>query len=211
VQQVGTAIAKGKAMKSRSGQSLRVVVMDDDPDRARAVEQALKADGVEVVAVLGSGLGLLSRIDALAPDLLIADIDNPDRDMLEGLRRVGQDCNRPVVMFAQDGRAETIRAAVEAGLAAYVVDGLQPERVKPVIDVAIAQFAQFMSLRAELNKAKTSLAERKLVEKAKGILMKSRTCGEDEAYAAMRKMAMDQKARLIDIANKIIAAADLLG
>jgi len=198
-------------MKSRSSQSLRVVVMDDDPDRARSVKEALEADGVEVVAVLGSGLDLLSRIGALAPDLLIADIDNPDRDMLEGLRRVGQECNRPVVMFAQDGRAETIRAAVEAGIAAYVVDGLQPERVKPVIDVAIARFAQFMSLRAELDKAKAGLAERKLVEKAKGILMKSRECGEDEAYAAMRKMAMDRKMRLIDVANKIIAAADLLG
>ena len=167
--------------------------------------------GVEVVAILGSGLELLSRIDALAPDLLIADIDNPDRDMLEGLRRVGQECDRPVVMFAQDGRAETIRAAVEAGVAAYVVDGLQPERVKPVIDVAIARFAQVRALRAELNKAKTSLAERKLVDKAKGILMKSRSCGEEEAYGAMRKMAMDRKLRLIDIANKIIAAADLLG
>jgi response regulator NasT len=197
-------------MKSRSSQPLRVVVMDDDPDRARAVKEALLADGVEVVAILGSGLELLSRIDALAPDLLIADIDNPDRDMLEGLRRVGQECDRPVVMFAQDGRAETIRAAVEAGVAAYVVDGLQPERVKPVIDVAIARFAQVRALRAELNKAKTSLAERKLVDKAKGILMKSRQCGEEEAYGAMRKMAMDRKLRLIDIANKIIAAADLL-
>lgn len=198
-------------MKSLRGQSLRVVVMDDDPDRARSVKQALEAGDVEVVAVLGSGLELLSRIDALAPDLLIADIDNPDRDMLEGLRRVGQACNRPVVMFAQDGRAETIRAAVEAGVAAYVVNGLQPDRVRPVIEVAIAQFAQFQELRAELDKARTSLAERKLVEKAKGILMKSRACGEDEAYAAMRKMAMHQKSRLVDIANKIIAAAELLG
>lgn len=198
-------------MKSRSDQSLRVVVMDDDPDRARLVRDALEAGGVEVVAVLGSGLDLLSRIEALAPDLLIADIDNPDRDMLEGLRRVGQERNRPVVMFAQDGRAETIRAAVEAGVAAYVVGGVQPDRVRPVIEVAIAQFAQFQELRAELNKAKTSLAERKLVEKAKGILMKSRGCGEDEAYTAMRKMAMDQKLRLVDVANKIIAAADLLG
>jgi response regulator NasT len=185
--------------------------MDDDPDRAKSVKEALEADGVEVVAILGSGLELLSRIDALAPDLLIADIDNPDRDMLEGLRRVGQERNRPVVMFAQDGRAETIRAAVEAGVAAYVV-GMPPlERVKPVIEVAIAQFAQFQNLRSELNKARTSLAERKLIEKAKGILMKRRQCGEDEAYTAMRKMAMDQKLRLIDVANKIIAAADLLG
>jgi response regulator NasT len=198
-------------MKSSSDQSLRVVVMDDDPDRARSVKEALEAGGVKVVAVLGGGLDLLSRIEALAPDLLIADVDNPDRDMLEGLRRVGQERNRPVVMFAQDGRAETIRAAVEAGVAAYVVGGVQPDRVRPVIEVAIAQFAQFQELRAELDKAKTSLAERKLVEKAKGILMRRRGCGEDEAYKAMRKMAMDQKSRLVDIANKIIAAADLLG
>ncbi len=185
--------------------------MDDDPDRARSVKRALETDGVEVVAVLGSGLDLLSRIDAHQPDLLIADIDNPDRDMLEGLRRIGQECNRPVVMFAQDGRAETIRAAVEAGVAAYVVGDLQPERVRPVIEVAIAQFARFQELRTELDKAKTSLAERKLVEKAKGILMTGRQCGEDEAYKAMRKMAMDQKLRLVDIAGKIIAAAELLG
>jgi len=185
------------------------VVMDDEVDRAQLVQEALQAEGVDIVAVLGSGADLLDHIEGLAPDLLIVDIDSPDRDVLEGLRRVGQD--RPVVMFAQDGRTETIKAAVEAGLAAYVVDGLTPERVMPVIEVAIARFAQFQELRGELNKAKTSLAERKLVEKAKGILMQRRGCNEEEAYRSMRKMAMDQKARIVDIANKIIAAADLLG
>jgi response regulator NasT len=171
----------------------------------------LQAQAVDVVAVLGSGIGLLDQIERLAPDLLIVDIDNPDRDVLEGLRRVGQEQNRPVVMFAQDGRAETIKAAVEAGLAAYVVDGLTPARVKPIVDVAIARFAQFQGLRDALSKAETSLAERKVVEKAKGLLMQRRGCNEDEAFKAMRKMAMDQKLRLIDIAKKIIAAAELLG
>ena len=198
-------------MKNEAGRPLRVVVMDDEVDRAQQVREALQANGAEVVAVLGSGPDLPERIEALAPDLLIVDIDNPDRDVLEGLRRLGQERNRPVVMFAQDGRAETIKAAVEAGLAAYVVDGLTPDRVRPIIEVAIARFAQFQELRSELNKAKASLAERKLVEKAKGILMKSRDCGEDEAYRAMRKMAMDQKIRLVDVANRIIAAAELLG
>jgi response regulator NasT len=198
-------------MKTEAGRPLRVVVMDDEVDRARAVKEALEADGVDILAVLGSGPGLLDEIDRLAPDVLIVDIDSPDRDVLEGLRRVGQERNRPVVMFAQDGRAETIKAAVEAGLAAYVVDGLTPERVRPIVEVAIARFAQFQELRGELNKAKTTLAERKLVEKAKGILMQRRGCGEDEAYKAMRKMAMDQKLRLVDVANKIIAAAELLG
>jgi response regulator NasT len=196
-------------MKNEAGRPLRVVVIDDEVDRAQQVKEALEADGAEIVAVLSSGSGSPEDIDALAPDLLIVDIDSPDRDVLEGLRRIGQD--RPVVMFAQDGRAETIKAAVEAGLAAYVVDGLTPERVRPILEVAIARFAQFQELRGELNKAKASLAERKLVEKAKGILMQRRKCSEDEAYKTMRKMAMDQKLRLVDVANKIIAAADLLG
>jgi response regulator NasT len=198
-------------MKVEAGQPLRVVVMDDETDRAQQVKEALQAQAVDVVAVLGSGIGLLDQIERLAPDLLIVDIDNPDRDVLEGLRRVGQEQNRPVVMFAQDGRAETIKAAVEAGLAAYVVDGLTPARVKPIVDVAIARFAQFQGLRDALSKAETSLAERKVVEKAKGLLMQRRGCNEDEAFKAMRKMAMDQKLRLIDIAKKIIAAAELLG
>jgi response regulator NasT len=154
---------------------------------------------------------LLQQMQALAPDLLIVDIDSPDRDMLEGLRRVGQEQNRPVVMFAQDGRTDTIRAAVEAGVAAYVVDGLTPERVRPVIDVAIARFAQFQALRGALSKAEASLAERKRVEKAKGILMQRRRCSEEQAFQQMRKMAMDQKLRLVDVADRIIAAADLLG
>lgn len=198
-------------MKNEVGRPLRIVVMDDEVDRAQLVKEALQASGVEVLAVLGSGPDLLDRIDGLAPDVLIVDIDSPDRDVLEGLRRVGQEQNRAVVMFAQDGRAETIKAAVDAGLAAYVVDGLTPDRVRPIIDVAIARFAQFQELRGELNKAKASLAERKLVEKAKGILMQRRGCGEEEAFKTMRKMAMDQKLRLVDIANKIIAAAELLG
>lgn len=198
-------------MKVEAGQPLRVVIMDDETDRAQQVKEALQAQAVDVVAVLGSGIGLLDQIERLAPDLLIVDIDNPDRDVLEGLRRVGQEQNRPVVMFAQDGRAETIKAAVEAGLAAYVVDGLTPARVKPIVDVAIARFAQFQELRDALSRAETSLAERKVVEKAKGLLMQRRGCNEDEAFKAMRKMAMDQKLRLIDIAKKLIAAAELLG
>jgi response regulator NasT len=198
-------------MRREAKAQLRVVVMDDQAERADLVSEALRADGVDVVAVLGSGTELLQQMQALAPDLLIVDIDSPDRDMLEGLRRVGQEQNRPVVMFAQDGRTDTIRAAVEAGVAAYVVDGLTPERVRPVIDVAIARFAQFQALRGALSKAEASLAERKRVEKAKGILMQRRRCSEEQAFQQMRKMAMDQKLRLVDVADRIIAAADLLG
>ena len=190
---------------------LRVIVVDDERDRAEMVRAALEADGFTVVAVFGSGAGLPARVAELAADVIIVDIDSPDRDTLEDMRRVGVEQGRPVVMFAQDGKPETIKAAVEAGVSAYVVDGLKPDRVRPVIDVAIARFAQFQSLRGELDKARTTLAERKQVEKAKGILMKRRKIDEDEAYRLMRRMAMDQKQRLIDVANKIIEAAELLG
>lgn len=191
--------------------SLRVILVDDQPDRAGMVKEALEASGFQVVGTFGTGAELSRRIEMLSPDVIIVDIDSPDRDVLEDMRRVTYEQHRPVVMFAQDGDVKTIRAAVEAGVSAYVVDGLKPDRVRPVVDVAIARFAQFQELRSELDKAKTTLAERKLVEKAKGILMKRRGCDEDEAYRLMRKMAMDQKLRILDIANKVIEAADLLG
>lgn len=191
--------------------SLRVIVVDDEPDRAHSVKDALEADGFTVVGVFGTGAGLHTKVAELAADVIIVDIDSPDRDTLEDMRRVSFEQRRPVVMFAQDGKPETIRAAVEAGVAAYVVDGLKPDRVRPVVDVAIAHFARFHELTTELDKARATLAERKLVEKAKGILMKRRGMDEDEAYRQMRRMAMDGKLRLIDIANKIIEAAELLG
>ncbi|RAU23511.1 response regulator [Paramagnetospirillum kuznetsovii] len=190
---------------------MRVIVVDDERDRAALVKVALEGEGFEVVGVLASGAGLYAKVAELAADVIIVDIDSPDRDILEDMRRVGVEQNRPVVMFAQDGKPETIKAAVEAGVSAYVVDGLKPDRVRPVIDVAIARFAQFQDLRSQLDKAKTTLAERKQVEKAKGILMKRRKVDEDAAFALLRKMAMDQKLRLIDVANKVIEAAELLG
>lgn len=191
--------------------SLRVILVDDEPLRAKLVKEALETSGFEVVAAFGTGAGLSRQVQDLAPDVIIVDIDSPDRDTLEDMRRVTFEQRRPVVMFAQDGNSDTIRAAIAAGVSAYVVDGLKPERVKPVVDVAIARFAQFQEMRVELDKAKSTLAERKLVEKAKGILMKRRGCDENEAYQSMRKMAMDQKLRLVDVANKIIDAAELLG
>jgi two-component system, response regulator / RNA-binding antiterminator len=191
--------------------SLRVIVVDDEADRAQSVRQALEGAGFVVVATFGTGADLPRKLAELAADVVIVDIDSPDRDTLEDMRRVTMEQRRPVVMFAQDGKPETIKAAIEAGVAAYVVDGLKPDRVRPVVDVAIARFAQFQQLRGELDKARTTLAERKLIEKAKGILMKRRKVDENEAYGLMRRMSMDQKSRLIDVANKIIEAAELLG
>jgi two-component system, response regulator / RNA-binding antiterminator len=191
--------------------SLRVIVVDDESDRGHSVKDALEAEGFTVVAVFGTGAGLHTKVGELSADVIIVDMDSPDRDTLEDMRRVSLEQRRPVVMFAQDGKPETIRAAIQAGVAAYVVDGLKPDRVRAVVDVAIARFAQFHELRSELDKARSTLAERKVIEKAKGILMKRRKVDEDEAYRLMRRMAMDGKLRLIDIANKLIEAAELLG
>lgn len=190
---------------------LRVILVDDERDRALLVKEALEGEGFAVVGTFAAAAGLPARIAELAADVVIVDIDSPDRDTLEDMRRVGVEQGRAVVMFAQDGKPETIKAAVEAGVSAYVVDGLKPDRVRPVIDVAVARFAQFQALRGELDKARTTLAERKQIEKAKGILMKRRKVDEEEAYRLMRRMAMDQKRRLIDVANRLIEAAELLG
>lgn len=191
--------------------SLRVIVVDNERERAASLKLALEANGFVVAALLPPGAELYRKVDELRADVIIVDIDSPDRDTLEDMRRVSFEQRRPVVMFTQDDKPDTIRAAMEAGVAAYVVDGLTPERVRPVVDVAIARFAQFSALRSELDKAKSNLAQRILIEKAKGILMKRRKIDEEAAYALMRRMAMDQKLRLIDIANKVIEAAELLG
>lgn len=191
--------------------TLRVIVVDDERKRGEMVSEALEVAGFTVAAVLGAGSGLPAKVDELKADVVVVDIDSPDRSTLEDMRVVSLEKHRPVVMFADDCTPETIAAAIEAGAAAYVVDGLHPDRVKPVVDVAIARFAQFRELRGQLDKAKAALVERKLIEKAKGILVKRRKCDEDEAYQLLRKMAMDQKSRLADVANKVIEAAELLG
>jgi response regulator NasT len=191
--------------------STRVVLVDGVADRAAWVKESLEVSGFVVMAVLSTGVDLPRLVGELSPDVIVVDIDCPDRDILEGMRQVALDHRRPVVMFSQDGDTKMIRASVEAGVAAYVVDGLRPDRVKPVVDVAIARFKQFQELHSELDRTKATLAGRKLVERAKGILMKRRRCEEEEAFRLMRKMAMDQKLRLVDIANKVIDAADLLG
>lgn len=191
--------------------SLRIILVDDQAERTLLLRDALVGQGFDVVGIFATGADLARQVAALRADVIVADLDSPDRDTLESMRQVSFEQARPVVMFAQDGNPDTIRAAIQAGVAAYVVDGLTPERVRPIVDVAIARFAQFQDLRGQLDKARSSLAERKLVERAKGILMKRRAIDEDAAYALMRKMAMDQKARLVDVANKIIEAAELLG
>jgi response regulator NasT len=190
---------------------LRVLVVDHDPERADKVRQALEEDPnlqVQVASVkAGHLLGLLRQAE---PDVLIVDLDLPDRDTIEQLRVATRERPRPIVMFVDQSDTEAMRAAVGAGVSAYVVDGLKPGRVKAILDVAVARFQEFDRLRRELDLAKTSLAERKLIDRAKGILMRARGLGEEEAYNLLRSKAMKEQKKVGEIAQSVITAAELL-
>ena len=190
---------------------MRILVVDESPDRAELLREGLVGAGHEVTAVLSSPLALLKTIEQLEPDVIVIDMDSPSRDVLEHLVFVSQHTPRPVVMFANDGAPESIRAATRAGVSAYVVDGLDKNRIESIIEAAVARFEQYQALRTQLAEANLKLSERKVVERAKGLLMKTRGLDEDAAYAALRKMAMDRKLKLIEVAQRIVDAADLLG
>jgi response regulator NasT len=190
---------------------LKVLVVDESPERGQILRGGLEQAGYEVTGILSSPLELLHAVERLAPDVIIIDTDSPSRDVLEHLCVMGRDRPRPIVMFSADDDAATIRDAVRAGVSAYVVDGLESERVKAIVEVACARFEEFQRLRTELAEANRRLSERKLVERAKGILMKERKLSEDEAFHALRKLAMSKKVRLGEVAQQVIESAELFG
>lgn len=189
---------------------LKVMIVDEITERAEALQRALGQLGYEVIAYMPSASDLHRQVSALQPDIVIIDTDSPDRDTLENLCVVSRDDPCPVVMFTHDGDSEKIRAATQAGVSAYVVNGMAAERVGPIIDAAVARFEQFQVLRRELDQIGEKLADRKVIERAKGILMKTRNLSEDEAYRALRKQAMENNARLAEVARQVIAVAGLL-
>jgi response regulator NasT len=190
---------------------MRVLVVDDSEERAALLREALTSAGHDVAASLSSPLELLRSVEALKPDVIVIDTESPTRDVLEHVVMVSQSSPRPIVMFSSDAGGEAIRDAVRAGVSAYVVDGMDAGRVNSIVEVACARFDEFQRLRIELAEANLKLSERKLVERAKGLLMQSRGLSEDEAYHALRKLAMAKKQRLGDIAQQVLDAADLLG
>jgi response regulator NasT len=153
---------------------------------------------------------LLNAVARYAPDVVLIDIDSPSRDTLENLRSVQARQPRPMVMFTQDDAGESIRHAIEAGVTAYIVDGLENRRVRPIVEAAMARFTQYRSLEQELAETRNKLAERKLIERAKGLIMQQQGMSEDEAYQAMRKLAMRRNKRLAEIADSVIATAELM-
>ncbi len=184
-----------------------------DPSRARAaiLEEGLRAAGVERVIVIPEGADLMARLAEVDPDIVVIDLENPSRDVLEQMVQVSRPVERPVAMFVDHSDAAMMQAAVDAGVSAYVIDGLKAERVKSVVDVAIARFNAFARLQRELADARTELAERKLIDRAKGIVMKAKGLSEEEAYALLRRTAMNRKCKISDIAQSIITSAELLG
>lgn len=167
--------------------------------------------GCQVVAQISNTDDLLQQVGRTELDLIIIDTDSPDRDTLEHVCLISQDQPKPIVMFSHDDDSNKIRQAIRAGVSAYVVDGLKSERIKPIVDAAIARFEEFQALRREVDKAESKLAERKDIERAKGVLMTQRGWSEDEAYQALRKTAMDRGVRLVDVARQLINVAELLG
>jgi response regulator NasT len=194
---------------------MRVLVIDelaeDLEERAAILREGLARAGHEVVASLSSPFELLRAVDRLRPDVIVIDTESPTRDVLEHLVIVSQASPRPIVMFASDSGGEAIREAVRAGVSAYVVDGLDAGRVNSIVEVACAQFDDLQRLKVELADANLKLSERKLVERAKGLLMQSRGIPEGEAYHALRRLAMSKKLRLGDVAQQLIDSAELLG
>lgn len=192
-------------------QSLRVILVDPSSTRSAILEQALRDAGLQVIGRFAECDMLVDRISELQPDIVLVDIESPDRDTLESLQTVGRDNPRPIVVFAEDDSPDAIAAAVRAGVSAYVVDGLQPHRVRPIVEVAIARFREFQALRRELEATRSQLAERKLNDKAKGLLMEHRNQTEAEAYASLRKLAMDRNQRIAEVARNVIDVFELLG
>jgi response regulator NasT len=186
------------------------MIVDDVNERAEVLQQALARSGYEVIAYMPSTFDLNRQVGALDPDVIIIDTDSPDRDTLENLCVMSRDEPRPVVMFTHDEDSEKIRAATAAGVSAYVVGGMSAERIRPIIDAAIARFEQFQALKREVDEIEEKLAERKLIERAKGLLMKSRGLSEDDAYRALRKQAMESNTRLAVVARQVLALAGLL-
>jgi two-component system, response regulator / RNA-binding antiterminator len=189
---------------------LSIIVVEKDRDRALMIVDGLRDAGDFDVTVIAEDTGLARRIVQRNPDLVLIDAGNPSRDVLEDLALATAPMDRPVAMFVDQTDGTLTRAAIEAGMSAYVVDGLRADRIKPILDAAIARFHMLQKMRLELAEARRALEDRKVIDRAKGVLMRARGIGEDEAYALLRKTAMDQGRKLAEVANALVMTADLL-
>jgi len=191
-------------------ENLRILVVEPDPERVRAIIDALSDEGWSDVKALAQMSGLERTVREFAPDIVLIDLANPDRDTLEHISYATQTTKRAVALFVDQTDDTLTQAALRAGVSADVVDGLRMERIKAVLETAIARFKIMRQMQSELSAAKQALEDRKTIDRAKGILMRQRTMSEDDAYQLLRKTAMSQNRKVIDVAHALVTAADLL-
>jgi response regulator NasT len=190
---------------------VRIAIIDESGLRATILEEGLREAGFDDIEVVPAQGAFVARLERMAPDVVLMNLGNPSRDSLEEMLAVSRALARPIAMFVDQSDDDMIGAAIDAGVSAYVVDGLRKDRVKPILDLAIRRFHAFAKLQGELNEARTELAERKTIDRAKVILMESRSLGEAEAYGLLRTTAMNQGRKIVDVAEALITAAGLLG
>lgn len=198
-------------LRRSEGLKVRIAIVDESPARAAVIEEGLREAGMLDVTTFLERKGIAARLEALSPDVVLINLANPHRDELEELFALSRAMARPVAMFVDQSDSAGIEAAIDAGVSAYVVDGLKKERIKPILELAIRRFNAFSRLRAELDEARGALAERKTIDQAKMLLMKRRGIEEPAAYAALRKAAMDSGRRIGDVADAIVTADRLMG
>jgi response regulator NasT len=191
-------------------QTLAVLVIDENRIRASIIEAGLREAGYENVTIVHDINGIARRISEINPDVIVIDLENPNRDMLENMFQLSRAVKRPIAMFVDRSDEASIEAAVDAGVSAYIVDGLKQERVRPILKMAISRFNAFARLNRELEETRGELENRKVIDRAKGLLMRSRGISEEEAYALMRRTAMNQNRKIIDIAQSLVTAIGLL-
>lgn len=191
-------------------QSPKIVIVDESPVRAAILQEGLREAGFTQVVHISEMQSLLARIYSVDPDIILIDLENPSRDVLEAMFQVSRAVRRPIAMFVDQSDSASIQASVEAGVSAYIVDGLKKERIKPILDLCVSRFNAFAKLQEELERTKSQLEDRKVIERAKGILMKVKGLNEDEAYVLLRSTAMREKKKIGEIAQSIVTASEML-
>ncbi|MDU0343589.1 ANTAR domain-containing response regulator [Bosea rubneri] len=190
--------------------NLRILIVDANQVRAAIIEEGLREAGYHELVRVSGTTGLVAAIERHDPDVVVVDLENPSRDALADMFLVSRHVKRPITMFVDQSDAASIEEAVEAGVSAYIVDGLKKERLKPILQTCISRFNAFSRLQQELDEARSQLDDRKTIDRAKGIVMRLKGLSEEEAYALLRKTAMNEKRKLVDIARSIITAAEVL-
>src|SRR5947207_14706331 len=190
--------------------SPKIVIVDESPIRAAILEEGLREAGFTGVVHISEMQSLLARIYALDPDVILIDLENPSRDVLEQMFQVSRAVRRPIAMFVDQSDAASIQASVDAGVSAYIVGNLQKDRIKTILDLCISRFNAFSRLQDELDRTKSALEERKVIDRAKGILMKAKNMSEEDAYALLRKTAMNENKKIAEVAQSVVTAAEML-